>query len=64
MPPLPGLRRQREFAALTQRELSERTGLAISTIIDLELGKSSARASTVRRLAEALRCEPRDLLVS
>ena len=38
------------------------TGVAQATLSDLELGKRGARASTVRKLAEALGVEPRELM--
>lgn len=58
---LPGLLRRRLEAALSQEELGRRAGLQRFTITRLENG-GEARPATVRRLADALRCEPRDLL--
>lgn len=57
---LRGLRQLRIKAALSQRELAERSGIAYSTIARLETGKT-ANMKTVRKLAEALGCEPSDL---
>jgi transcriptional regulator with XRE-family HTH domain len=55
MPTTPGLRRQRDQAVLTQRELSEDAGVRRATVSRLENG-GSARPSTIRKLANALRC--------
>ena len=58
---LPGLRRKRELEALSQRDLATRAGVAASTVARLEQG-DSAYPSTVRKLSEALNCEPSDLM--
>jgi len=55
------LRELRAQAALTQEELSKRSGVSTPTIYELEHGKRFARASTRRKLAEALGVDPRDL---
>jgi transcriptional regulator with XRE-family HTH domain len=57
-----GLRRARRDRALSQQDLSAATGVAQATLSDLERGKRGARASTVRKLAEALGVEPRELM--
>lgn len=44
------------------RELQERSGLSRNAISDLENHKVNARPSTVRKLAEALGVEPRQLI--
>ncbi len=56
------LRRLRLERALTQMDLSGMTGLSVDAISRLENELRSAQVSTVRRLAEALRVEPRELL--
>jgi transcriptional regulator with XRE-family HTH domain len=43
-------------------DLSRMTGLSVDAISRLENELRSAQVSTVRRLAEALRVEPRELL--
>jgi transcriptional regulator with XRE-family HTH domain len=58
---LPGLLRQRLRAALTQEQLAGRAGLRRVTVTRLENG-GDARPTTLRKLADALRCEPVDLL--
>lgn len=61
MVPLPGLRNRRILAALTQEELAERASLSRLSVVRLE-GGGQATPHTVRRLADALACEPRDLI--
>ena len=56
------LRQLRLEQALTQMELSRMTGLSVDAISRLENELRYAQVSTVRRLAEALRVEPRELL--
>jgi transcriptional regulator with XRE-family HTH domain len=56
------LRELRVEQALTLRALGERSGVAFDTINKLELGRRPAHASTVRKLADALGVEPRELM--
>ncbi len=56
------LRRLRRERALSQQDLSAATGVAQATLSDLERGKRGARASTIRKLAEALGVEPKELI--
>ena len=56
------LRRIRRERALSQRELSRMTGIAFDTISRLETGKQRAQPRTIRKLAEALGVEPRELI--
>jgi transcriptional regulator with XRE-family HTH domain len=62
MPLIPRLRPLRERAALTQRELGERSKVTQSTIQRLETGLQGARPSTLRKLARALGVTPADLI--
>jgi transcriptional regulator with XRE-family HTH domain len=55
------LREVRESKALSQRDLSERSGVAQASIVRLEHGRP-ARHITTRKLAEALGVEPSDLV--
>lgn len=48
--------------ALTLRALGERSGVAYDTINKLELGRRPAHASTIRKLADALDVEPKELM--
>ena len=57
------LKEERRRAALTQGELAERAGVGINTIVRIETGEiSEPRISTLRKLANALGVEARDLL--
>ncbi len=55
------LKQLREHEALTQRDLSERTGISVNGISKIERNEASARLSTVRKLAEALGVHPSEL---
>jgi transcriptional regulator with XRE-family HTH domain len=61
---LPGLRAARLRRLLTQRELAATAGLTQATVQRIETGQQRARISTVRRLAEALGVDPRELIGS
>jgi transcriptional regulator with XRE-family HTH domain len=56
------LRELRVEQAFTLRALGERSGIGYDTINKLELGHRPAHASTIRKLAEALGVEPRELM--
>ncbi len=56
------LRRLRRQKALSQQDLMRMTGIAQATLSDLEGGKREARASTLRKLAQALEVQPKDLM--
>ena len=56
------LRRIRRERALSLRELGATTGIAFDTISRLENGKQDAQPRTLRRLAQALSVEPRELM--
>ena len=56
------LRRLRRERALSQQDMTKITGVAQATLSDLEGSKRGARASTLRKLAEALGVEPRELM--
>jgi transcriptional regulator with XRE-family HTH domain len=58
----PKLKELRERAFLTQADLAEKSGVAEATINRLELGKREARISTIRRLAQALGVQPKELI--
>jgi transcriptional regulator with XRE-family HTH domain len=48
------LRTLRRARAMTQVELSEASGVAVSTIVDIERGKAEPQIRTLRSLAAAL----------
>ena len=56
------LRRLRAENALTLRALAEISSVSYDTINKLELGRRPAHASTIRKLANALGVEPRELM--
>jgi transcriptional regulator with XRE-family HTH domain len=56
------LRHLRVERALSLRTLAERSGVAFDTINKLELGHRPARLVTIRKLAEALGVEPKELM--
>jgi transcriptional regulator with XRE-family HTH domain len=53
------LRRER---VLSLRELEEKSGVSYNTIWRLEDGRQGAYPKTVRKLAEALRVQPSELI--
>jgi transcriptional regulator with XRE-family HTH domain len=56
------LRRLRRERAFSQQDVERMTGVAQATLSDLEQGKRGARASTLRKLAELLGVEPKELI--
>lgn len=56
------MRNLRRDSVLSQRELSRMTGVAFDTISRLETGKQRAQPKTIRKLANALGVEPRELI--
>jgi transcriptional regulator with XRE-family HTH domain len=56
------LRQLRVERALSLRALAERSGVAFDTINKLELGYRPARLVTIRKLADALGVEPKELM--
>jgi transcriptional regulator with XRE-family HTH domain len=60
--PLPALAMHRRQRALTQRQLGELSGVAHTTVQQLESLSRGAYPQTLRKLALALRVEPKDLL--
>jgi transcriptional regulator with XRE-family HTH domain len=56
------LRELRVERALTLRALAKRSGVSYDTINKLELGQRPARLSTIRKLANALNVDPRELM--
>jgi transcriptional regulator with XRE-family HTH domain len=60
--PLPALGTHRRRRGLTQRQLGELAGVAHTTVQQLESLRRGAYPQTLRKLALALRVEPKDLL--
>jgi transcriptional regulator with XRE-family HTH domain len=56
------LRELRVQRALSLRALGERSGVTFATINNLENGNRPARLTTIRKLAETLGVEPKELM--
>lgn len=56
------LRELRKDKVLSMRELEEIAGVSYNTIWRLEAGRQGAHPKTIRKLAEALGVEPRELV--
>lgn len=56
------LRELRKDKVLSMRELEEIAGVSYNTIWRLEAGRQGAHPKTIRKLAEALSVEPRELV--
>ena len=56
------IRDRRDAAGLKLQELATLTGLSVSALSNIETGKRDLRLTTLRRIAEALRLRPADLL--
>ncbi len=56
------LRQLRVERALSLRALGERSGVTFATINNLENANRPARLATIRKLAEALGVEPKELM--
>jgi transcriptional regulator with XRE-family HTH domain len=57
------LRDIRKARLMTQEQLHERAGVAVSTIVAIEHGKQFPRGETLRKLAEALGVTPEWLVI-
>lgn len=55
---MPTLREVRRGKLISIEGLSEMTGVSTKTIVQVELGRSTPRLSTIKRLSEALEVEP------
>jgi transcriptional regulator with XRE-family HTH domain len=55
------LKELREDRAYSARELAELAGVHYRTILRIEHGQESVQPRTLRKLAQALEVEPRDL---
>ncbi len=55
------LRRLREDQLLTQAELAERAGIALSSLVRIENDQVDPRFTSIRKLARALDVNPREL---
>ncbi len=48
--------------AMTQTELAEKAGVGINTIVRIERNQTEPRPPTIRKLAEALEIDPKELI--
>ena len=55
------LRARREAYGLTQAELAERAGIALSSLVRVENDQVDPRFTTIRKLAHALDVDHREL---
>lgn len=53
----------RKYRNLTQEQLAERTGITQGMVSQLETGRSDFSGNVLEMLAEALMCDPADLLM-
>ncbi len=56
------LRDLRKRALLTQKELADKSGVGVTTIIRIERNQVEPHGRTIRKLAEALNVEPEELV--
>jgi transcriptional regulator with XRE-family HTH domain len=56
------LRRERIAQTMTQVDLAKRAGISPAALVRIERNESDPHVSTIRKLAEALEVEPRELL--
>jgi transcriptional regulator with XRE-family HTH domain len=56
------IRRLRDQHALTQEELAEKVGITVAALSRIERNNSEPRPKTRRKLAEALRVDPAELV--
>lgn len=56
------LRDLRKRALLTQRELADKSGVGVTTIIRIERNQVEPHGRTIRRIAEALEVPPEELV--
>ena len=56
------LRDLRKRALLTQRDLADKSGVGVTTIIRIERNQVEPHGRTIRRLAEALEVAPEELV--
>jgi transcriptional regulator with XRE-family HTH domain len=55
------VRHLREDRLLTQAELAERAGIALSSLVRIENDQVDPRFSSIRKLARALDADPKEL---
>jgi transcriptional regulator with XRE-family HTH domain len=53
---------ERTARTLTQEQLAEKAGISPAALVRIERNQSDPHVSTIRKLADALDVDPRDLL--
>ena len=48
--------------AMTQTELAEKAGIGVNTIVRIERNQAEPRPPTIRKLAQALKIDPKELI--
>ena len=56
------VRKTRKRRMLTQQNLSEKSGVGVTTIVRIERNQVEPHSRTIRKLAAALNVEPSELL--
>jgi transcriptional regulator with XRE-family HTH domain len=56
------LREIRREKAIERKELEEMSGVHFATIVRIELGQSTARLATAKKIADALGVEPAEII--
>ncbi len=57
-----GLKKHRTLGGFTQAELAERVGVSRDTIVRLERGKQPPRPRTLKKIADALGVDTKELV--
>jgi transcriptional regulator with XRE-family HTH domain len=57
------IRQWRKYRGLTLEQCSERSGMSKGNLSNIETGKTGYNQATLEALAEALQCDPVDLLI-
>lgn len=57
------IRQWRKFRGLTLEKCAERSGMSKGNLSNIETGKTGYNQATLEALAEALQCDPVDLLI-
>lgn len=57
------IRHWRKFRGLSQERLADRVGMTGGNLSEIENGNTGYRQETLEALADALQCEPVDLLI-
>jgi transcriptional regulator with XRE-family HTH domain len=56
------LKRERYAQTMTQEQLAKKAGISAAALVRIENNQADPHVSTIRKLADALGVEPRELL--